>query len=100
PTLPTPTPIPYPTLFRPHRAPRGPALFVQCQDVLPQSDARHRISRHDVERHAEVGQSALRGSGFIGVDETGSAQGRLTDFSVALDRKSTRLNSSHVAISY
>src|SRR5207253_10952515 len=91
---PTSTLFPYTTLFRSHRAVAevkldvgGPALRVLVAQLLAEpEDAHEPLSRAG---NVLVGQH--------GRDRRGHG-GRLE--SRAIDRKSTRLNSSHVAISY
>src|SRR5690242_21265994 len=75
--------FPYTTLFRSHRT--GEAGRVQI----------HR--RLDIE---QVSMAVASSPHLLAADRTGQLGGRRTHWRHVVDRKSTRLNSSHMSISY
>src|SRR5207253_8690231 len=87
-----PTPSPYTTLFRSMHA-RFHGLLPEHHIIeLPQNEESAAAFARCLERHAEelagiIVEPLVQGAGGM-------------RFHAALDRKSTRLNSSHVAISY
>src|SRR5207249_7951376 len=94
PPTPTPTPFPYTTLFRsPAPRSRGAQAIVGSQN--PRRDPRDRLPGRDPEPFRRARLHGVRHSGREG-DAGRLAQPLLP----ARDRKSTRLNSSHVSISY
>src|SRR5439155_22404379 len=97
PPPPQPPPFPSTTLFRSHAEPLLCAAW-------PHPEARHHLVE-DQQRPVAVAQRAQRRvESGLGRDEARVADVRLHDDGnagfIPPDRKSTRLNSSHVAISY
>src|SRR5690606_41278259 len=83
----TPTPFPYTTLFRSSGHPRDPFEAGECFG-MPQP-----VRGGDPPEQP-------RGDDGVGEDAAGAAAGDVLAQQRAQDRKSTRLNSSHVKISY
>src|SRR5690606_42079954 len=94
------TPSPYTTLFR-------SALLLDEFGLVQQlgADGAHLSHGKDLESRYREARQAVGSTGIVGFDAGNSRHDAMTiaeagaDY-VALDRKSTRLNSSHVKISY
>src|SRR5690606_41016214 len=97
---PTPTPSPYTTLFRSARDPEGAG---GC-DATPNHTAGLRSSPEPtgpctgIARRGPAASAAARNAGGSPAGRTAAGRSRAALALVPLDRKSTRLNSSHVKI--
>src|SRR5205814_10092971 len=92
---PAPTPVPYTTLFRSNaRTSHVPAIFLLAEkdEVIAPRFQRLIVDVYAGEKRIIPLAGAGHNSPIEGVG--------LADFHHALDRKSTRLNSSHLGISY
>src|SRR5207253_11150839 len=98
PPPPTSTPFPYTTLFRSHRERRGPLPppAVGAADNETSRDENDGFNAAMSETH--IFGSTLVNESRFGFNSLTTDKRPLTDGFP--DRKSTRLNSSHVAISY
>src|SRR5207253_8058299 len=99
PPPPSSPPLPYTTLFRSQRACAGAALKACDGDVVGTRFRNARRDRADADfGHQFYGHLAVRIDVLQVVDQLRQILDRIDV--VMRDRKSTRLNSSHVAISY
>src|SRR5207249_9091237 len=86
---PRPTLFPYTTLFR-SKVDRELALMGLLRETIPKLAPWERVTFTHVAREEDANNLSL----------TVKALGRFEDLQSVQDRKSTRLNSSHVSISY
>src|SRR3712207_6856313 len=87
--------FPYTTLFR-----SDPQRLVADRRALLRKEVAQRAADHHPDDLALVRLRDRAGADVLAVAEYGNAVGDLEDLVELVDRKSTRLNSSHANISY